>query len=615
MTHKGTESFGKSAEEIASARYSPGFGRAILRKMPNLQPYLFNRPSDGYYKPTGGMQNLSKFFVAALLVPLVSLAACRQAPSLWPELKEVDSLVWEQPDSALAILTRMPKPSPSDRLNDATWCLLYTQARDKCYLKHTSDSVINVAVRYFERRDDWRRKAQAWFYRGQVEMDRRNIKEAVGYYVKAKDILDRADDPFLAYSVYSSLGSIYRYRDLYDASLEELRLCVKEIEKTGRNPYWSSSYSELGRTFAEMGQWDSAQYYFSRSLENAKIIRNKKKEAMALNELSAVYQARKKFDLALLLARENISLKIAERDTANLPQGYYGLGRIFYSMGNWDSAKVYFNKSLHTDNLYTLSNAYLGLSYIAREENNDKAYAEYRQLYKTYHDSVYKKPTVKELVDVQSDYNYNKLEATYHQSEHSSFYQQLLFGVIILFLLIGFYCVLRKKNRKISQWKNNQQALADYKTKMKQAERDIHLLQAELESRKKGPEGKDLHLSRFRQNMRDFARYFRKMNQPLFTNIHVLKEDELSLLVRNADLMYDNFSKRLRKAYPSLRDADIYFCCLLKLGFSTGEIAKMYSISESAVLKRKRRIADRLPLSDPLWSSVKGDINLFIELL
>lgn len=122
------------------------------------------------------------------IISLISLASCQQAPTLLPELKVADSLVWEQPDSALAILTRMPKPSPSDRLNDATWCLLYTQARDKCYLPHTSDSLINVAIRYFECRDDWRRKAQAWFYRGQVELDRKNIKEAVAYYVKAKDI-------------------------------------------------------------------------------------------------------------------------------------------------------------------------------------------------------------------------------------------------------------------------------------------------------------------------------------------------------------------------------------------------------------------------------------------
>jgi len=555
------------------------------------------------------------------IISLISLASCRQAPTLLPELKVADSLVWEQPDSALAILTQMPKPSPSDRLNDATWCLLYTQARDKCYLPHTSDSLINVAVRYFERRDDWRRKAQAWFYRGQVELDRKNIKEAVAYYVKAKDILDRADDPFLAYSVYSSLGSIYRYRGLYDASLEELRLCVKEIMKTKQNPYWSYSYSELGRTFAEMGQWDSAYFYFNYSRENAQIINDKKREAMALNELSAVFQAQKEFDQALSFARKNIALKIAEQDTANLPQSYYGLGCIFYDMDEMDSAKVYFNKSLHTNNLYTLSNAYLGLSNIAREENNDKASDEYHRLYKTYHDSIYKKPTVKELANVQSDYEYDKLETASHKSERSSFYQKFALCSIIIFLIIVFYFILRKKNLKISQSENNQQALADYETKIEQTEQNIHALQKantqlkeELAISEENLQEKDWHISKFRQNLQDLINYFRKTNQALPSNIHILKKEELSLLVQETDLMYNNFSKRLQKAYPSLTKEDISYCCLLKLGFTYKEIAKMYPVSNNAVLKRKYRIGERIPQSDPLWKSVNGDLQRFIEL-
>lgn len=555
------------------------------------------------------------------IISLISLASCQQAPTLLPELKVADSLVWEQPDSALAILTQMPKPSPSDRLNDATWCLLYTQARDKCYLPHTSDSLINVAVRYFERRDDWRRKAQAWFYRGQVELDRKNIKEAVAYYVKAKDILDRADDPFLAYSVYSSLGSIYRYRGLYDASLEELRLCVKEIMKTKQNPYWSYSYSELGRTFAEMGQWDSAYFYFNYSRENAQIINDKKREAMALNELSAVFQAQKDFDQALSFARKNIALKIAEQDTANLPQSYYGLGCIFYDMDEMDSAKVYFNKSLYTNNLYTLSNAYLGLSNIAREENNDKASDEYHRLYKTYHDSIYKKPTVKELADVQSDYEYDKLETASHKSERSSFYQKFALCSIIIFLIIVFYFILRKKNLKISQSENNQQALADYETKIEQTEQNIHALQKantqlkeELATSEENLQEKDWHISKFRQNLQDLINYFRKTNQALPSTIHALKKEEFALLVQETDLMYDNFSKRLQKAYPSLTKEDISYCCLLKLGFTYKEIAKMYPVSNNAVLKRKYRIGERIPHSDPLWKSVNGDLQRFIEL-
>lgn len=342
---------------------------------------------------------------------------------------------------------------------------------------------------------------------------------------------------------------------------------------------------------------------------------------MALNELSAVFQAQKKFDQALSFARTNIALKIAEHDTANLPQGYYGLGCIFYDMDEMDSAKVYFNKSLHTNNLYTLSNAYLGLSNIAREENNDKASDEYHRLYKTYHDSIYKKPTVKELADVQSDYEYDKLETATHKSERSSFYHKLALCSIIIFLIIVFYFILRKKNLKISQSENNQQALADYETKIEQTEQNIHALQKantqlkeELATSEENLQEKDWHISKFRQNLQDLINYFRKTNQALPSNIHILKKEELSLLVQETDLMYNNFSKRLQKAYPSLTKEDISYCCLLKLGFTYKEIAKMYPVSNNAVLKRKYRIGERIPHSDPLWKSVNGDLQRFIEL-
>lgn len=179
------------------------------------------------------------------IISLIYLASCQQAPMLLPELKVADSLVWEQPDSALAILTRMPKPSPSDRLNDATWCLLYTQARDKCYLPHTSDSLINVAVRYFECRDDWRRKAQAWFYRGQVELDRKNIKEAVAYYVKAKGATEHFDDPLLCSLIYRTFGVACRYQKMYDVALDNLGIALLYAQKTGQTPELCNVYSDF----------------------------------------------------------------------------------------------------------------------------------------------------------------------------------------------------------------------------------------------------------------------------------------------------------------------------------------------------------------------------------
>jgi hypothetical protein len=62
------------------------------------------------------------------LIAFVGLSCGRQHVSLMPEFQQAEAVMWEYPDSALTLLKTMKKPSSSDQLNDATWCLLMTQA-------------------------------------------------------------------------------------------------------------------------------------------------------------------------------------------------------------------------------------------------------------------------------------------------------------------------------------------------------------------------------------------------------------------------------------------------------------------------------------------------------
>ena len=60
----------------------------------------------------------------------------------------------EHPDSALFLLEQVATPEKMPERDYATWCLLITEARDKNYIEHTSDSLINVAIQYFEKKKD-----------------------------------------------------------------------------------------------------------------------------------------------------------------------------------------------------------------------------------------------------------------------------------------------------------------------------------------------------------------------------------------------------------------------------------------------------------------------------
>ena len=70
--------------------------------------------------------------------------------TLSAELQRAEDLMYPHPDSALHILQAMTPPT--DELNHATWALLLTQAKYKCFVDQ-SDSLVNIAHDYFMKRD------------------------------------------------------------------------------------------------------------------------------------------------------------------------------------------------------------------------------------------------------------------------------------------------------------------------------------------------------------------------------------------------------------------------------------------------------------------------------
>lgn len=76
------------------------------------------------------------------------------------------------------------------------------------------------------------------------------------------------------------------------------------------------------------------------------------------------------------------------------------------------------------------------------------------------------------------------------------------------------------------------------------------------------------------------------------TGLESLSEQEISALCDAVTHVFSTFSERLRES--DLPEKDYQFCCLLKSGLSTFELAEIYCVSESAIFKRKQKLKDRL---------------------
>lgn len=89
-----------------------------------------------------------------MVILSILLTGCKQKKdtlqTLLPPLVKAEHIMYEYPDSALNILQEMQMPASSDKLQNATWALLLTQAKYKNYIEEVTDStLIKYSIRLF----------------------------------------------------------------------------------------------------------------------------------------------------------------------------------------------------------------------------------------------------------------------------------------------------------------------------------------------------------------------------------------------------------------------------------------------------------------------------------
>ena len=573
------------------------------------------------------------------LLLFATLFSCmRQEKPLPAELSRAESVMWEHPDSALSILRSMPQSSLSSGKNYATWALLLAQARDKVYGKRlpdslnipSSDKLVQDAMDYFEKEDDLKRMAQAYYYKGQLLEDQKKLTEAIPLFLKSKDIMTRLDEPLFTYLICQSLGNTYRYQDLYEESLVQLKDAYQYALRSGNGERISYALSELGRTYVHINEMDSALFYFGKSLENVKRLGNLELEAMAMGELGFVYGKLRLYENALQYIRKEVDIK-QEISCRELPQAYYGLGYVFFDAGQLDSSKVYFLKSLETDNLYTIKGAYDFLSKIEEEQNKYTDAIYYNKQYRIYSDSIYVLTHTYDLAELQARYDHERLLniANSLQMEKSQILKIALLLIICLLIIILFYqrYILKKERLLVSI----KEKINVYEEKIKENELLIEKNNACIDSLSL-EQSKVVELNKINEDLKkqnrllheqtekgkqSLSSYFVKLGDqvPYFYRLkrirscpHFLKEEDWSVIRIWVNLQYNQYADRLEKDFPEFTELDMQYCWLIKMGFTTSEIATCMAINSASSTKQKQRIKQRIKKSALV--SQKDDFSL-----
>ena len=190
-----------------------------------------------------------------------------------------------------------------------------------------------------------------------------------------------------------------------------------------------------------------------------------------------------------------------------------------------------------------------------------------------------------------------------------------LFYTLIILLIAGLiiqyqvHKVVRKKNKLFTEQENRRLAQLEKQEKEITRLRN-EKLEADLTHKSKELASATMMIinhTEFLNNLRSYiqthmlsGKINRTEGNELLTMIgsNVSEEDAWTVFQENFDLIHENFFRKLKERYPGLTSTDLKLCTLLRLNYSSKEIAGMMHISIRGVEAARYRLRKKLNLTE-----------------
>ena len=520
----------------------------------------------------------------------------------------------------------MPEKFPEHAY--AEWCLLLTKARDKSYRPHFSDREIRHAVDFFRAEGDAHRLADACYTAGRVNTDLNRPDVAARFYLEAESAAVPTGDYSLLYLIAAQRGTLYAHQDLVSEAAESYQKALHYAEASGDSAYLAEAYQHIGRIYGMKRDWVKADSCCRLAVDICREIGDWDGLCGTLNEQAGYAIYARNFDLAedCYQAIETIPDEYIEKNKYQL---YLGKGDMYRLRGDYKQAVSYLEKAAQSNNIYTKNASYLALYCLYKDQKALDKIIQYSDLYIDSQLSVFDSEKQKAIMALQSQYNHEQSQNQIKElawEKKQTVYISLciaLFSLLVFVLAFFFYRSRMQKrkreleeakrivhNLKAEQFKNEkrieekeqqlarqsseyseekasmQKEVNQYKTINAQLEKHIAHLECQIKAGK----------TKLNLNELESILSSQMLLYQLVENPRPIKDEEWPVLIALTNVLFDRFAHQLKARYPQLRGQDVCNLCLLKLGFSTQDIATIICVEVPSVRQWKTRVKAKLGL-------------------
>ena len=564
-----------------------------------------------------------------LLIGLAFMVACTSKPQVPepvegsnPELSAIDSLMWQQPDSALVMLleylscrdamiassidtmdTMRRIQCVSTTFNTHYAQLLTSELLFKNDYAQTNRTELLQAVAYFDSlcgRDGVHTvsstvaflDARAHYINGAGYYECDSLIEACTEYLNTLRIMENhfAENDLVGHKAQFMALTYNRLMELFSAQFmqEPAIYCGMQALAYNRiaptSPYGSSNILyRIGKQYDKLNVMDSASYYYDLALEylpdrNAMIYRD-------IITSQALFEYKKDSIIALDSVRSMVAQAVDETEKI---VRYLFLGIIYHDSGQDDTAKVYLEPVFEKDPSRATLAARILHNIAVKEGDTIKSNAYAQFLLEDAFVNAENQARVSKLNNLFQTYLQEKQEIASLRERRKAVRTALAVVLPLVVVLAAVIVILirrRSKKRMAAQEVEAQRQINEASQRLTEASQRHDEEQRELQTK-----------------VEQAAQHTREILQQRVTDIYQSNsKDRMQRILEAVDDTYPQIVARLKSEYPELSETERNILLLNFFHFRIKEEADLLGLSENTVAKYRSNLGKTLgkdPISD-----------------
>lgn len=493
----------------------------------------------------------------------------------------------KETDSAIAVMQEIKEPQNNLTDRDyALYALLLSEAMHrKQQLNAETDTLLLPAIKYFSESGDSLYAERALYCKAHLDRRLYRMKDAMQSFLKALLFLQGSGNDEQLYRVNTWLGVVCLNQEEYEGKMRYSKEALKAALRMDNLFYKNLALCDIATGYYFLNRLDSALYYAQAAYDAAIADSLPSQLPHVYTDLGSIYAKMGENGKALEYIDKAIGLR-PRKDTLAILGLYADKVDLFGKLGQYDSAyHYYFRKAVASPNLATQADAYNHMSgaYYKMGRCNE-AYSLLLR-FTELADSVRKQRHTAEVIALQELYKHEQLSVenlywrTQAAERQSNVYLMATLSLLSLWIASTIY---------FFYWRNRRRLVEQQHQLASQQEELHHQRQVTTENLQRMAEMEQKE-ARLKET------FFRRLNQRIVQEIEkgsniLLSDDDWEDIVQNADIIFDNFTRRLQQHYPALNKEDLRYCCMVKMQLSQLEMSQIMHLEKDSVKKRLKRI-------------------------